>query len=327
MKIFFKVLIIGLISSNYVFAQDFITEAKENELDKAKKTITARNVSGNTYIITGEGGNIGFHVSENGILMVDNQFDDSTEKILEEVKKISDKPITYLINTHHHGDHTGGNENMAALGTKIIAHENVRNNMVKRKGDGIPYSAVPVITFSENMKLYFDSQEIFAFHVSNAHTNGDVVIYFPQTNVMHTGDAFVNKTYPFIDIESGGTLEGYMEGLDKMLMIINKTTQIIPGHGPLGTTLDIIATKNMLDAISTKVKIEISKGKTEEEIVANEDITKYYDDQGYGNGFINSEKIRRTIYNEIVEGFDEKQKKLMELQKINSKRKQEDKKN
>jgi glyoxylase-like metal-dependent hydrolase (beta-lactamase superfamily II) len=318
MKIKLRVLTIAIILSQVVFAQE------EKELNIVSSTpqettvrVTARNVTGNTYWIVGKGGNIGFHVGEDEILMVDNQFADASEAILEEIKKISDKPIKYLINTHHHGDHIGGNENMTENGTTIIAHENVRKKMLSVKSE-IKVKALPVITFSENMTLHFDSEEIFAFHINNAHTNGDVVIYFPQTNVLHTGDAFVNKTYPYIDEESGGTLEGYIKGLEKMMMIVHsKTTKIIPGHGPIGSLIDVDYTKRMLENIITKVKIEISRGKTEEEIVANGEVTKFYDDLGYGNGFISSEKIRRTVYRHVSGTYeDDQEAKIKELKKL-----------
>lgn len=321
MKINFIVLITSILMINTVFSQESIEIGKDTELKKSENRIIVRNVSGNMFIINGKGGNIGFYVGEKEILMVDSQYANATEKILEKIKDISDKPIRYLINTHHHGDHTGGNKNMAENGTTIIAHDNVRENLQNVKSEEVRAS-VPVITFSEKMTINFESEEISAFHINNAHTNGDVVIYFPQSDVVHTGDAFVNKTYPFIDTDNGGSLEGYIEGLSRIKMLGNKNTKVIPGHGPVGNMRDVDYTQRMLKNLVNRVEIEINRGQTEEEIAANEDITSFYDDQGYGNGFIDSEKIRRSLYTLLIDAQKEEEKAKDKMQEPKEKAKE-----
>jgi len=305
-------------------AQKSLGEATKAELEKSKSATRMVQISGNTYMIGGKGGNIAVHFGAEEILMIDDKFADDTDNILEQIRRINKKkPISFLINTHHHGDHTGGNENLKKEGAIIIAHENARANI--SYGTKTKEEALPKVTFSKDMKLWFDGQEIYAFHVDKAHTNGDVMVYIPQTNVLHTGDAFVNGMYPFIDIENGGTLDGYMNGLAQAAMVANENTKIIPGHGNIANRVDVKLLANMLEVLKKRVTVEISRSKTEEEVAANTELTKEFDEKGYGDGFINGEKIRRTIYKQLTNPYKNDEERLMD-RKMNMREKAKDNK-
>jgi len=253
-------------------------------------------------MLVGQGGNIGVSVGEDGVFVIDDQFAPLTPKIMEAIKKLNDKSINFLVNTHYHGDHTGGNANMAKLGAKIIAHDNVRKRLVetpKRDGSMNPKEALPIITFNNKMNLYINGDEIAVFHVDNAHTDGDALLYFTNSNVLHTGDTYFNGRYPFIDLNSGGSVKGYIEAAKKGLMLVDDNTKIIPGHGGLSNKAEYQTFLKMLETLKTKVQAEIDKGKTEDDVVANTTITEAYDALNYGSGFISSEKIRRTFYKSL----------------------------
>ena len=256
-------------------------------------TIETTKLSDNVYMLIGRGGNIGVSVGEDGIFVIDDQFANITDKIVAALRQLSDKPIVFLANTHHHGDHTGGNENMAQLGATIIAHDNVRKRL---KESDKPSDALPVITYNDTMNLYLNGEQIIAFHVDNAHTDGDTLLYFTESNVLHTGDTFFKDRYPYIDLNSGGTVNGYIGAVKKALMLIDDNTKIIPGHGSMATKKDYETFLTMLETLKSNVITAIAKGKTEEEVANDSAITKEYDDLGYSWRFISSEKIRRTLY-------------------------------
>ncbi|WP_281989992.1 MBL fold metallo-hydrolase [Aquimarina aggregata] len=271
----------------------FISNAQKKEV-----TITLDLISKDIYMLTGQGGNIGVLKNEKGLFIIDDQFARLSDKILTKLKTISDQPITMVANTHFHGDHTGGNENMANQGATIFAQKNVRSRIEKNqkeKGKFNPKS-LPVITFDEGLQLYFENENINAFHVHNAHTDGDAIIYFANGNVLHMGDTFFNGRYPYIDLNSGGSIQGYIKASEKALMIANSDTKIIPGHGALATKKDLESFLTMLKTITNTIKKEVDAGKSEEEVKNNTALTSVYDAKGFGDGFINSERMRQTIY-------------------------------
>ncbi|WP_298761475.1 MBL fold metallo-hydrolase [uncultured Psychroserpens sp.] len=256
-------------------------------------------VSDHVYMLLGAGGNIGVSVGDDGVFVIDDQFAPLTEKINTAIKALSDKPITFLVNTHFHGDHTGGNANMQKLGVTIIAHDNVRERLEttpKRDGTSQPKEALPVITFNDKMSIHVNGEKIGVFHIDNAHTDGDALLYFTKSNVLHTGDTYFKGRYPYIDLKSGGSVNGYIEAAKLGLQLIDDETKIIPGHGSLSNKAEYQSFLTMLEALRTAVLAEIKAGKTEDEVAKNEAITKTYDDLNYGTGFINSERIRRTFY-------------------------------
>jgi cyclase len=260
--------------------------------------IKTHQLSDNIYMIEGQGGNIGISVGDDGVFMIDSQYAPLTPKILAAIKAISDKQLKFLVNTHHHGDHTGGNANIGKLGTTIIAHDNVykRLNDTSTDKPSVSKENLPIITFNDKLSIYLNGEQVFIFHVDNAHTDGDALLYFTESNILHTGDTFFSELYPFIDLDSGGTVNGYIDAVKQALILIDEHTKIIPGHGVVSNKKQYEFFLSMIENIKSLVLAEIASGKTEEEVVSNKNITKIYDDLGYSWSFINSERIRRTFY-------------------------------
>ncbi|GAA4269125.1 MBL fold metallo-hydrolase [Hyunsoonleella aestuarii] len=249
------------------------------------------------FMLEGRGGNIGISIGRDGVFMIDSQFAPLIPKIHDAIKALSDKPISFLANTHHHGDHTGGNENISNLGANIIAHDNVYNRIKNNAKQG--NNALPTITFNDKLSLYINGEQVMAIHFDNAHTDGDIMLYFTESNVLHTGDVFFHNRYPYIDLNSGGSIDGYIGAVKKILMLIDEETKIIPGHGNISNKKEYLTFLTMLQDLRGKVLTEIKKGKTEDEVAADTSLSKTYDDLGYSWGFINSEKFRRTVYKSL----------------------------
>ncbi|MCB0463852.1 MAG: MBL fold metallo-hydrolase [Flavobacteriaceae bacterium] len=267
------------------------TYCQNNEVN-----IETTKLSNNVYMLVGQGGNIGVSAGDDGVFIIDDQFARLTPKIIEAIKAISDKPFQFLVNTHYHGDHTGGNENMTKQGVKIIAHENVRKRLIDGESSK---EALPIITFNDRVNVHMNGEDVKVYHVEHAHTDGDALLYFTKSNVLHTGDTYFKSRYPFIDLKSGGSIDGYINAVKKGLSLVNDNTKIIPGHGAVSNKAEYASFLVMLENLKANVQAEIDKGKTEDEVAANGAITKQYDDLDYGSGFINSERIRRTIYQSL----------------------------
>ena len=270
----------------------FVTLACAQNNNVVIKTIP---ISDHIYMLEGQGGNIGVSIGDDSVLMIDSQFARLTPKILEAIRALSDKPMTYLVNTHYHGDHTGGNLNIAKEHVTIIAHDNVR----KRLSETNESEGLPVITFNDKLSLHLHGEQVIAMHFNNAHTDGDSMLYFTKSNVLHTGDIFFEGRYPFIDLESGGSVDGYIQAVKRALILIDDETKIIPGHGNASDKKGYQFFLSMLEDLKAKVLIEIHKGKSEEEVAHNSVITENYDNLGYSWNFIPSEKIRRTFYRSL----------------------------
>jgi len=228
-----------------------------------------------------------------------------TEKIIAEIRTLSQEPIKVLVNTHWHGDHSGGNKNMAEQGATIIAHENVRERMSTKQDRGggrmvdpSPKEALPIITFKEDINLHANGEDFVVFHVHQAHTDGDAIIYFPKSNVIHMGDTYFNGRFPFIDLYSGGSINGIIEAANRVLFLADKDTKIIPGHGTLSNKKELTTYRDMLMDVRDRVKQAIKAEMTYEEIkTAN--LTKDLDDK-WGTGFINGERIVDFIYTDLT---------------------------
>ena len=216
-----------------IFLMTFTISCAQNNKEV---TIKVNKISDNVYMLVGQGGNIGVSIGEDGVFVIDDQFARLSSKIIEAIKTLSDKPIKFLANTHWHGDHTGGNVNFQKEGAIIMAHDNVRKRLKdipNRDGSTSPKEALPVITFSDKMSLHMNGEEVAIFHPDNAHTDGDAILYFTESNVLHTGDTYFKGWYPYIDLGSGGSVNGYIEAVKSTLMLIDDETKIIPGHGPV----------------------------------------------------------------------------------------------
>lgn len=270
--------------------------------DNQEVTIKTEKLSDHVFMLTGRGGNIGVSIGEDGVFMIDGQFAPLSEKILTAIKSLSDKPIKLLVNTHWHGDHTGGNVNFQKEGITIMAHDNVRKRLKetpKRDKTMRPKEALPVLTFNDKMKIYINGEQVAVFHIDNAHTDGDALLYFVDSNVLHPGDTYFSNRYPYIDLNSGGGINGYITAAEAGSMLIDDDTKIIPGHGKLSNAAEYKTFLKMLIEIKSNVEAEMAKGKTEDEVAIMVSITKTYDDLGYGSGWINSENFRRTVYKSL----------------------------
>ncbi|TRO65413.1 MBL fold metallo-hydrolase [Christiangramia sabulilitoris] len=262
-------------------------------------TIEVIPVNDNIYMLKGAGGNIGVLTGKDGVFMVDDQFAPLTEKIKNAIGTISNEPIRFLINTHHHGDHTGGNTNFKNDGALLMAHENVRKRLNKEDTDQ-ENNGLPVLTFNYMMNLHINKNDIVIAHVHNAHTDGDALIYFPQSNVLHTGDTFFNGMFPYIDLESGGSVDGYIKAAETGISMINENTKIIPGHGAIANKSEYEDFLNMLKTIRENVQTAIEGGASEAEIIKNEELSsEFFTDQEASEFFINGPKIRSTFYKSL----------------------------
>lgn len=266
--------------------------------------IETEKVTDQFYILKGRGGNIGLFVGEDAVFMIDDQFAPLTPKILAAIKEITPKKVDYLVNTHWHGDHTGGNENMGKEGALIVAHNNVRKRMSTesvRRGRTVPAApkvALPVITFDKDVVFHINGDDIMATHVHKAHTDGDALVYFSNNNVLHTGDSFFQGKFPYIDLSSGGSINGYIDGIKKMIMLSDDETKVVPGHGNVATKKDLEAYLKMLITLRDRVQTEIDKGKSLDDVKKNGEITKEYKSF---SGWINEEVIRETIFRSLTE--------------------------
>lgn len=250
--------------------------------------IKTSNVAGSVYMLEGQGGNIGVLVGNDGIIMIDDQFAPLSEKIKNAIETLSDKPIRFIINTHFHFDHTGGNEKFGTGGV-IVAHENVRKRLSadqfiganRSEQKSLGYDGLPKITFAESITFNMNGETIDVYHVKNAHTDGDAIIYFKASNVVHTGDVFVRYGLPFIDETNGGSIDGMIDAINNLIKSVDDKTKIIPGHGAIAEKKDLVEYVNMLQTIWDRVSDGIKKNKTIEEIIASDPAKEY---KGSTNG-------------------------------------------
>jgi cyclase len=260
--------------------------------------IKVERVAGNIYMLSGAGGNIGVSVGDDGILIVDDQYAPLAPKIKDALRTISDKPVKFVLNTHYHGDHTGGNEEFGET-APIIAHTNVRRRLAAGDNETppTPRGALPVITFDERLTVHINGETIRAVHVPYGHTDGDAVIYFPQSNVVHMGDDFFAGRFPYIDLDGGGTVKGLIAGIEKVLSEIKPDTRVIPGHGPLSTPADLRAWVTMLKETSAIVQKGVKAGKNVDQL-KKEKVLKKYDSLGWQ--FITTDRFIETLYKDAT---------------------------
>lgn len=265
--------------------------------DFSKVEIKATKVSGNVYMLEGSGGNIGVSVGSDGLLIVDDQFAPLADKIKAALKNLGEGKLKFILNTHWHGDHTGGN---AVFGpdAPIIAQTNVRKRLQEgmtapRKVDPAPKEALPVITFDQSVSVHFNGEEIRVIHFPHGHTDGDSVIFFTKSNVVHMGDDFFNGMFPFIDIDSGGDVDGYVKNVGEVLSKVPAGAKIIPGHGALASADDLKKFHQMLVATTDIVRQRVAAGKTLDQIKA-EGLPPEWN--SWGAGFIKTDRWLETLY-------------------------------
>ena len=226
--------------------------------------VQAHHVAGSVYYLAGAGGNIGLSIGEDGIVMIDDQFAPLTDKILAAIRGLSDGEIRFVINTHVHGDHTGGNENLGKMGILILARDEVRVRLM----ESVPEDALPVLTYSAAITIHLNGEEVHAFPVAPAHTDGDSYIHFRDSDVLHSGDVFRTTGYPFIDLANGGTLEGTIEALGVAIGLAGPDTKIVPGHGAVSTRADVIEFRDMILDVKARVSIMVERGMTYAQVAA-----------------------------------------------------------
>jgi glyoxylase-like metal-dependent hydrolase (beta-lactamase superfamily II) len=264
--------------------------------------IKAEKVAGNVYMLYGvggfAGGNIGVSVGEDGIVLVDDQFQPLVPKIKAALSGLTDQPVRFVLNTHHHGDHTHGNLAFG-LESTIIAHDNVRARMAAddafggAPGTPAPASALPIVTFDSEVALHLNGEEIRGVHFPSGHTDGDTVVYFTGSNVVHMGDDFFNGMFPFIDLDGGGSVDGYIAAVTQILAKLPPDVKIIPGHGPLATRADLEANLRMLEATEAVIQQAIDDGKTLEQIKEEKLLAKWDE---YSWAFITTDRHAEQLY-------------------------------
>lgn len=266
-----------------------------------KVEIKTVKLSDTTYMLQGAGGNMGVSVGPDAVLLIDDQFAPLTPKIEAAIKAISPKPVSMVVNTHWHGDHTGGNVNLGKAGAVIIASDNVRKRLsteqlielMNAKSPPTPKEGLPIITFSQEMTFHINGDEINVFHAPRAHTDGDAIVHFRKSNVMHMGDLFFNGFYPFIDYSTGGTPDGMIAAADRALAIADDATKIIPGHGPLATKADLKTYREMLSTVVGRIKALVKSGKKLDDIVGAKPTADF--DERWGKGFFPPPKFIEMI--------------------------------
>lgn len=226
--------------------------------------IVPHQVAGNIYYLQGQGGNIGVSIGADGVVMIDDQFAPLTDKILAAIRTLSSGDIRFLINTHIHGDHTGGNENLGKMGILILARDEVR---VRLSATAAP-EALPVLTFSEDMTVHLNGEDMHIISVPPAHTDGDAIIYFQGSDVIHVGDVFRTTGFPYMDLANGGSLQGTLDALAMIIGMAGPNTKIIPGHGGVSSREDVREFRDMILDVASKVKALVEQGRNLEQVIA-----------------------------------------------------------
>lgn len=282
----------------------FSAAAQQPDWDAVQ--VRAEQVAEGVYVIFGSGGNIGLSVGDDGAFVIDDQFAPLTDKIRAAIATVTDAEVRFVVNTHWHGDHTGGNENFGTAGAMIVAHENVRRRMnpeefgeTMGRTQQAPAAALPVVTFTDAVTFYWNGERIDVQHVAPAHTDGDSVIFFTGADVVHMGDNFFVGSYPFIDVDSGGSVNGMIESAEMVLRRAGADTRIIPGHGVVVGRPELAAFRDMLVVVRDRVQALIDAGKTLEEVLAAAPSAEY--DAGMAAGFMNAERFMTLVYRSLAE--------------------------
>jgi glyoxylase-like metal-dependent hydrolase (beta-lactamase superfamily II) len=280
--------------------------------DFSKVQIKATKVSGNIYMLEGAGGNIAASIGEDGIVLVDDQFAPLAEKIQASLKSlgITDKPVRFIINTHYHGDHTGGNVPFSNSGSTLIAQDNVRKRLqtggIAGNGPGgsvhteqkpAEKAGLPIITFEHDVTVHLNGEDIRALHFPSGHTDGDSIIFFPKNNVVHMGDDFVRYGFPFIDVNAGGSVQGMIAAMEKATAQLPADVKVIPGHGQLSTLDDVREFTKMLKETSAVVQKALDEHETLDQMKKDKILDPW---QKWSGQFINTDAFIETLYNALT---------------------------
>ena len=262
-------------------------------------------VAPGVHMLVGRGGNIGVLTGDDGAFLIDDQFAPVTPQIEAAIAKIGRGPIRFVINTHWHGDHTGGNEVLGEQGALIVAHDNVRERMSSDQfiaffNSSVPASpagALPVVTFNDEVSFYVNGEKVHAFHVEAAHTDSDAIVHFEKANAFHLGDVFFTDGYPFIDLSSGGSIEGVIQAVERVLAMADADTKLMPGHGSLGSLTDLRAYRDMLTTARDRIRKLATEGNSVEQVVAARPTADL--DERWGQSFIKPDQFIRLVYDSL----------------------------
>jgi glyoxylase-like metal-dependent hydrolase (beta-lactamase superfamily II) len=264
--------------------------------DFASVQIRATKLNGSVYLLTGRGGNMAVSAGEQGVFLVDDQFAPLTPKIEAALRKIRNEPVRFVLNTHWHPDHTGGNENLGAAGALIVSHGNVRQRLSQKQPE--PPESLPIITFTSEVTFHLNGEEVHVFHVPNAHTDGDAIVHFKGSNVIHAGDIFFNGIYPFIDVDNGGGIDGMIAAQDQILGLARPDSQIVPGHGPLSDADGLRAARDMLANVRDRVRAARAAGDSVDAFIASKPLADLDDE--WGDGFMETERFLRIVWRDLA---------------------------
>lgn len=257
--------------------------------DLSNVEVIAHHVAGSVYYLEGAGGNIGLSVGEDGVVMIDDQYAPLTDKILAAIRQLNQGEIRFLINTHVHGDHTGGNENLGKMGVLILARDEVRVRLAAQS----PAAALPVLTYSDAITIHLNGEEVYAFSVPPAHTDGDTFIHFTESDVIHAGDVFRTTAFPVIDTNNGGSLEGSLQALGLLIGAAGPDTKILPGHGEISSRSDVMAFRDMIIDVSGQVEDMLEQGLSYEEISAANPT------EAYNGRYGDPDRFLRAVFTEL----------------------------
>jgi cyclase len=268
-------------------------------------TVKATPLRGGVFVITGWGGNIGLSTGSDAAFLVDDQYAPLTPKVLAAVRGVTSQHVRFVVNTHWHFDHTGGNENLGKAGALLVAHENVRRRMstdqfiefLKMDVKASPVGALPVVTFTDSITFHINGDDIVAFHIPPAHTDGDVVVHFTKADVIHMGDTFIATGYPLVDLSSGGNVNGVIGGADRVLTLCTERTIVIPGHGPVTDCAELRAWRNMLVTIRDRVQAEMRRNRTLDQIKAA-GVTREFDAR-WGKWLVPPDRFVELVYRSL----------------------------
>jgi len=282
---------VALVFALPLHAQDFAT------------SFDAEQVAPGIYMLTGAdgkfgGGNISVLVGDEHIVLIDDAMVPTAQPILDAVKKVAGRVPDFVIDTHVHGDHVGGNALMQENGSYVVAHDNIRKRLEADSKDAGGDDGLPIITFSESVTFHVNGHELFVFHVDSAHTDGDGVIQFRDMNVIHAGDIWFDHLFPFIDLDTGGSVDGYIAAQKQLIEMADDKTRIIAGHGPVGGKADLQRDHDMLLDSRARVKALVDQGMTVEQVLAANPLALYHDD--YNWSFITTEIMTRTLYRDLT---------------------------